>query len=217
MNSTVEAVKFPFAERVPRLHTTNTTLFCNIAAITKRSKNRFKTYLNGASKRLINIKKRSEKVSEKLDSFTDSIEQVKTIIVRRGEDIKRMVDTQTDDLLEELNSRKTFISKKMETIQENLQRDLLICDSFKQFCEKIVAEADYFETLSVSDELATRAAELKVMSIPEVEIFPQFEFIPSDFDITGNQKNIVGKLVGEFKLKQISSKMVVIEEFVRVK
>ena len=108
-----------------------------------------------------------------------------------------MVDEQITDLLRELHSRKTSISKNLETLQEDLQRDLMICDSFKQFCTKILAEADHVETVSVADELATRAAELNVMSIQELDTYPQLEFISSKFDITQKQQNVVGKLIGK--------------------
>ena len=183
---------------------------CDIAEIAEKSKNVFKIYVYDASNRMMTIKKQSRKVNEQTDSFTNSIEHVQTNIIRRGEDIKRMVDKRTNDLLGELNSRKTSIYKNLETIQEDLRRDLMICDSFKQFCTKILAQADHFEIVCVADELATRAAELNVMAIPELQIRPQLKFIPSDLDTTGNQQNIVGKLVGE--LKTISSNMVVIEK-----
>ena len=167
----------------------------DIAGIAEESKKSFKIYADDASKILKNIKKLSEKHSEHFDSFTDSIEQVETSIIQKGEDIKRVVDKQTKDLLGELNLRKTSISKNLKTMLVDLQRDLLICDSFTQFCTKIIAEADHVETVSVADELATRAAELN-MPISELDMSPHFKFLLSDFDITGNQQNIVGKLVG---------------------
>ena len=170
----------------------------DIAEIAKEAKERFKIYSKDASNLVTNIRERSEILSEQLYSFTDSIEQVKTSIIRRGEDIKRMVDKQTNDLLGELDRHKALGIQNLETIQEDLQMSMVICGSFEQFCTKIIAEADHVETVSVSDELATKAAELNVMSIPELEIiYPQLKFVSSDFDITENQQNIVGKLFGE--------------------
>ena len=171
-----------------------------IAEIAEESKERFKIYSNKASNLVMNIKERLAKVFEQLDSFADSIEQMKTSIKRRGEDIKQMVDKQTNDLLGELNGQKAIIYKtadSAEITKVDLQRDLLICDSFKQFCTKIVTEADHVETVSVGDEVETRAAELNVMSIQELQKCPRLKFIPSNFDITEGQQNIVGTIFGE--------------------
>ena len=170
---------------------------CDIAVIAEESKELYQIYANGASSLMMNIKKRSGEFSEQLDSLTDSIAQVKTSIIRRGEDIKRMVDKRTNDLLVELNYHKALVSKTVEDKRDDLERNLLICNSFKQFCAKIIAKADHVESVSVADELATRAADLNMLSIPELETCSRLKFIPSDFDTTGYQKNIVGNLFGE--------------------
>ena len=170
---------------------------CEIAEIVGKSKKRLETYSDDFSKIVKTIKKQSGKVSEQLDSFADSINELKTYIMRRGKDIKRMVDKQTHNLLVELDYHKNMVFETFESTQEELQRNVMICDSFKQFCTKIVAEADHAEILSLADELATRAAELNVMPIPVLTICPRLKFIPSDFDNIVNQQNIVGKLFGE--------------------
>ena len=92
-----------------------------------------------------------------------------------------MVDKQTNDLLGELDGHKALGIENLETIKDHLQTSMMICDSFKQFCTKIIAEADKVEIVSVSDELATRAAELNVMSFPELDIVGhQLKFYSSE-------------------------------------
>ena len=80
---------------------------CDIAEIAEKSKKRFKIYADDADILIMKMKEWSGKVSEQFLSFTDSIEQVKTSIIKRGEDIKRLVDKQSSDSLGELNSHKT--------------------------------------------------------------------------------------------------------------
>ena len=77
---------------------------------------------------------------------------------------------------------------------------MMICENFKQFCSKVDAEADTVEVVSVADEMKTRAEEMMQLPVPELRVLPQMKFIPSDFDITENQDNIVGELSSNNKI-----------------
>ena len=166
----------------------------------KEFKEGFRIYIDDVSVIAKNLKERSETASEQAESYIHTVEKVEKEIIKRSEEIKTLVEKQTNDLLGQLNFQKGLILKNIESQKEELQTNLLICDNFKQFCSKVDAEADSVEVMSVADEIKTRAEEMTQLPIPELRELPQMKFIPSDFDITNNQDNIVGKLSSNYKI-----------------
>ena len=178
----------------------NTHMICEIEETAKEFKKSFRRYINDVSVIAKNIKKRSETASEQVELYTHTIEKAKKEIKKRSVEIKILVDKQTNDLLGQLNFQKALILRKTESQKEELQKNMLICDNFKQFCSKVGAEADCVEVVSVADEMKTRAEEMKTLPVPELRVLPQIKFIPFDFDITKNKDNIVGKLSSNYKI-----------------
>ena len=97
------------------------------------------------------------------------LETLKSGIIERGENIKRLVDRQTNELLEDLNFHKTSILEKIKIDKDELRRNMMICDNFKQFCTKVVTEAESVEVVRVADEVKTRAEEVKMLSLSETK------------------------------------------------
>ena len=172
---------------------------CEISDTAEEFKTAFLKYSEDVSRFMMNIKKLSEFAKEQGDSFIHTIENVKSDIIRRGNDIKKMIDRHIADLLGELNSHKSLILKNIESDKEGLRMNMMICDNFKQFCTKVVTEADSVEVVRVADEVKTRAEEVKLLSFPELKILPQLKFfVPSDLDTKTNQENIIGRIYRKF-------------------
>ena len=169
----------------------------------------FRSYSDDMSVFMMNIEERSERVNEQVESFTRFCEQIEKNVIERCNEIKqanpqaiKRVDRQTSDLVKKLNSHKTLELENIESDREELRMNLVICDSFKQFCRKVVTEADSIEVVSLADELKTRAGELKSLPLPELRTLPQIKFVPSDFDRKTNLDNIVGKLTCKLSLSK---------------
>ena len=159
----------------------------------------FQKYIDDVSAKAENLKERSEKTSQQAESFIHTVAKVEKEIKIKSEEIKILVDKRTNDLLGQLNVQKALILKNIESQKEELQMHMMICDNFKQFCSKVDAEADSVEVVNVADEMKTRAEEMMQLPVPELKVLPQIKFIPSDFDVTNNQDNIVGKLSSNSK------------------
>ena len=127
---------------------------------------------------------------EQIKSFEDNIELLKTAITCRGEDIKRMIDKQTNDLLGEVRYYETLLLERIRSTEENLKRGTMTCDTFTQHCARVVEAADAVEVVNEAQELKTRAKNLKKLPLPEVKELPRIEFVPSDCEKTSNQGNM---------------------------
>ena len=176
---------------------------CEIGDTAEVFKKDFLTFLDDVNRIMRNINEQSRNASEKTEAVTHSVDTVKGDIIKRGDDIKRMVDKQTSLLLEDLNFHKTSILEKIENDKDGLRMNMMICDNFKQFCTKVVTEADSVEVVRVADELRTRAEQVKGLSIisERKTVLPQIKFMPSDFDIKTN--NILGTFYREYKIRSL--------------
>ena len=183
----------------------NSHKICEISDTAETFKRDFLKYSENVCEIMRNIEERSDKANEQVESFTQTFERMKSVIIERGENIKRMIDRQTNELLEDLNFHKTSILEKIETDIEGLRLSMMICDNFKQFCTKVVTVADSVEVVREADEVKTRAEEVKRMSLPEPKTLPGINFVPFDLDITTKHRNIVGRFSREYEINLYSN------------
>ena len=169
---------------------------CEIGEIADDYKNRFKVHSGDVNKLLTKIKERSGKMNTQLESFSADINSTEQNIVETSEAIKQMVDKQTRELLENLNLKKSNVLKAFQTTDEELQRSVMICESFINYCQKAIDEADEVLIVRIADELKTRAEEIKSMEVPELSVFSRVEFIPSGINTTTGPINVVGTILG---------------------
>ena len=177
----------------------NSHKICEIGDAAEIFKADFLKYSDNVCEIMRNIEKRSGEANKQVESFTQTNEILKSGIIKRGDDIKRMVDKQTKELLEDLNLHKTSILEKIEIDKEGLRMNMMVCDNFKQFYTKVVTEADSVEVVRVADEVKARAEEVKLLLLPELKTLPQIKFVPHDLDITTNHQNIVGRFSRKYR------------------
>ena len=197
--------KIPFCPTCIVKH--NKHEICEIEEIAGSFKKQFIRYLDNVSERMANINERSENVSAQIESFAKIAGKVKTSIIGRGEYLKQMIDTHTGKLLSELNLHKSQVVKEMENRKGELRMNLMVCDNPKQLCSKVISGSESFEVVCMAEELKTRAEEIQVMPIPDTGTLPRIKFIPSNFNITKNHPNIVGKLTGKIIVAVIFSEL----------
>ena len=182
----------------------NSHKMCKIGDAAETFKRDFWKYSKNVCEIMRNIEERSDKANEQVESFTQTIEILKSGIIERGENIKRMIDKQTNELLEDLNFHKTSILEKIEEDKEGLRRNMMVCDNFKQFCTKVVTEADSVEVVRVADEVKPTVEEVKMMSLPEPKTLPGIKFVQFDLDIKTKHRNIVGRFSRKYEINLYS-------------
>ena len=163
----------------------------------KDIKLRLKEYCEDASKFIENIRGKSERFNEQIESFKLGIDSAEKKILAQNAGIKQQqVDGQAEVLLEKLNSRKFQILKIAHASREKLDRTMTICVSFRNYCLEVIEEADALKIAQISEELKTRLEEMKVQSMVEFDIqIPDIGFLPSDPNSTTNLK-VFGRIYG---------------------
>ena len=168
---------------------------CEIGEKVEEFKKGFRQYSEDVSEQLAIVAQQSKEVDQQFAAFSICIDTAEKKILKKGEAIKRMVDRHTQALIADLNSHKTHFLKTHLTTKEELQRNMMMCESFVSYCQKAIEEADAVESIRMADELRTRAEELKGGRITQLVKLPDIQFHPSDVAINlhNNFGNIHGK------------------------
>ena len=169
---------------------------CEIGEIVEEFKKDFKQYSDDVSEQLAIVDQQSNEVDRQFAAFSICIDTAEKKILERGEAIKRMVDMHTQALTADLNSHKTHFLKNHLTTKEELQRNMMMCESFVSYCQKAIEEADAVESIRMADELRTRAEELKKGRITQLVKLPDIQFLPLDVAI--NLSNSFGNISGKY-------------------
>ena len=169
---------------------------CEIEEIVEEFKKGFKCHSVEVNELLINIKIQSDEVDKQLAEFTLFIDTTENDILERSGAIKQMVEKHTQALLKKLKSHETHVLKNIQYTKEEFQKNMTKCENFVSYCQKAIEEADAVESIRMAEELRTRAEELKVMPIPELNKLPDIQFHQSDLDVATNLGNIVGNIHG---------------------
>ena len=165
---------------------------CEVGEIVGEFKKGFRQHSYDVSEILIKIKQESYGVDTQLASLSLCIETAEARILERSEEIKRMVERHTEALIAKLSSHKIQYLKSIQNKKEELQRNMMMCESFVSYCQKAIEEANAVESIRIADELRTRAEELKEKAISKCNNLPDIKFHSSDLDFATNLHNIIG-------------------------
>ena len=128
--------------------------------------------------------------------FDRDTKETEAQIVRRGDEIKQLVDKHVQSLLQDLNEEKIRKLKEFENVREELQVQKISLESFMKYSQKILDKAIPSDIACFATELKTRAVNLSKMKILPLGKQVKVSFIPSDLNMftdRNNARNIVGK------------------------
>ena len=78
---------------------------------------------------------------------------------------------------------------------------MMMCENFISCCEKAIEDkADAVESIRISEELKTRAEELKEKPVQELNELPNIQFQPSDLD-DGTHTHLLHNIFGNIQGK----------------
>ena len=141
--------------------------------------------------------------SRKAD-FLKKLSENEAAVIRRNDELKSMIDTHTQLLLEELSLIKSFHLKQMETEMEEIDMRCTILSSFEAICTELALKGSASDICSSVDELTVRAEELGKEK--EAFIGRRHESIKVSFQATDlkdilqiTNGNLLGKVEGKFQ------------------
>ena len=101
--------------------------------------------------------------------------------------------------------------KKVETVKEELERQLVVFESFKKYCEELKDKGTSCEIAQVAEDVHIRATELHESTVCQSECTAMdIRFIASDFEdlLKVKTTNLIGKIVHKVNVKKITGLIV---------
>jgi len=122
------------------------------------------------------------------------VESVEKMVLEAGEAAKRLIDDQIREHLHQLQTLKADSAKRAETVQEQLQLELVAMESFHAFSRELLDKGRPCDVTRAAGELHRRATELLDNDVTPAQYFPpHVTFAPADVtQLTPLQ--MVGKL-----------------------
>src|SRR6218665_340566 len=132
--------------------------------------------------------------SERTEDFLTKIDEREKEILQRSYKLKEMIDIQTRSLLSSLGEIKNRRLKDIQAREYELDRNLIIVESFKSYCDELSSKGSASDVCRNKDQILFRADELE--EDHEMYIMRQRVSYDLNFLATDLQGNIIGTLEG---------------------
>ena len=165
----------------------------DIGEVTQGLKDQIRKDIEKTNEMFLNVNEQSGNLEKLFTDFQHDTKEAEAQIVRRGDEIKQLVDKHVQSLLQELNEEKTRKIKEFENVREELQVQKMSLESFMKYSQKVLDKAIPSEIACIATELRTRAENLTKMKVVPVGKQVKVSFVPSDLNMFTDARNIVGK------------------------
>src|SRR6218665_2016485 len=95
--------------------------------------------------------------SESKDALLTKIAEREKEILQRSNELKEMIDEHAKSLLSSLDKMKNRRLKEMQAREDELDRHLIIVESFKRYCDELISKGSASDVCRSKDELLLRA------------------------------------------------------------
>jgi len=147
----------------------------------------------------VRVKEVESKIKQyKIDakSFIDKVASTESEISEKYDQLISLIQSHKSNLMEELKSFKDNILKKIETEKDEIERQFVIAESFKIYCQEMIKKGTACDISRMAHDLHARAEELvKTQDEPDchqlsgVEITFKLSVVTTD-----SVKNYIGEL-----------------------
>ena len=143
---------------------------------------------------------RISEVHEQMEKVVTNVEQIGTEIIKKGEEIKRVVENNVKTLLEELYQYKLAKLKECDTTQQELSAHKLACETFLRFSTEVLGRLNPSNLVRSSKDLSERIKKLQRRSMVIDDSPCGVSFMPTDMKnlLKSNMDNIVGNISSKF-------------------
>ena len=185
----------------------------DIDEVTQGLKEQIRKDIEKTNEMFLKVNEQSGNLDKVFTDFEHDTKETEAQIVRRGDEIKQLVDKHVQSLLQDLNDEKTRKLKEFENVKEELQVQKLSLESFMKYSQKVIDKAIPSDIACFATELRTRAENLTKMKIVPVGKQVKISFIPSDLNMFTDARNIVGttsfsgKIIGKSEYAVFHTKL----------
>jgi len=140
-----------------------------------------------------------EVLGTNLGIVIETIASTQKKISQQCDQLISLIQLHQSQLMEKLGSYKTKIVKKLETERDEIERQLVITESFKRYCQEIISKGTACEISRMAHDLHARAEEL--MKTQDQPVCHQLSGAEITFTPTVVTTDSIKNLIGELVLK----------------
>jgi len=107
------------------------------------------------------------KVEKEQNDFAEQIAKVELEISEKAEQLKRMIDIHREKLISELLAMKQERMKEIESVRDEIERQLLSMESYKKYVDELRQKGSACDVASAASGLHDRAEELLKFDVTE--------------------------------------------------
>ena len=101
-----------------------------------------------------------ESVEKEKSEFVEQVEEAGVEISEKAEQLKRMIDDHREKLMSELSLMKQKRTKEIESVHEEIERQLLSMESYKKYVDEVRQKGTACDIARAASDLHNRAEEL---------------------------------------------------------
>ena len=140
------------------------------------------------------VREQSGQIKQVASEFRGKVEEIKKKVLAVGEEVKRSVDSQVNDVLIELDSLTSESAKQANSVQEAYQLALVSLESFHAYSRELLDKGRPSDITRAACELHDRATELLNNDVTAVKYRPpHVTFTPADVAQV-KRLNFIGKV-----------------------
>jgi len=107
------------------------------------------------------------KIEKEKNDFTEQIAKVETEVNEKARQLKRMIDIHREKLISELLAMKQKRKKEIESLREEIERQLLSMESYKTYVDELRQKGSACDVATAASGLHSRAEELLTSDVIE--------------------------------------------------
>ena len=143
------------------------------------------------------------KIEQEVNDFTEQITKAEMEISKKAEQLKQMIDVHREKLMTELSSEKQKRMKEIESLREDIERQLLSMESYQKYVGEVRQRGTACDVAREASGLHSRAEELLKFDVLERTLgdlgqadvtFTSSDFVIDDVNKTFGQLRHTGSI-----------------------
>jgi len=145
----------------------------------------------------LNNNKKTEQLKRDMQAFMEKVASTQNEISNKYDQLVSLIQSRKSELMEELDLFKDKIVKRMETENDEFERQFVITESFSRYCLEMINKGSASHIARTAHDLHARAEELvKTQDEMDCQEFSGAEISFKPFiETTGGLNNFIGELI----------------------
>jgi len=169
----------------------------DVTKAAEKFREQLKDDIEKVAARSLKNNKKTEQLKRDMQAFMEKVTSTENEISNKYDQLVSLIQSHKSELMEELNMFKDKIVKRMETENDEFERQFVITESFKRYCLEMINKGYACHIARTAHDLHARAEELvKTQVETDCQEFSAAEicFKPFIETTAGAVKNFIGEL-----------------------